>query len=137
MASLDIDNSSRRHRIRFRFAGRSYKRSLKTTDRYEAMTVKGRVEETIRLLERGRLEMSLNADPAAYIMSDGKINRKPLPPPIRTITELFDKYRKGLPEGAKEQTTLKGEEIHVGHLKRHLGPPHGLSSRTSICRVWC
>ncbi len=76
MASLDIDNYSKLHRIRFRFAGRSYKRSLKTTDRYEAMTVKGRVEETIRLLERGRLEMPLNADPAAYIMSDGKINRR-------------------------------------------------------------
>ena len=128
MASLDVDGSSRLHRIRFRFAGRSYKRSLKTTDRCEAMTVKGRVEETIRLLERGRLEMPLDADSAAYIMSDGRINRKPLPPPIRTVTELFDKYRKGLPEGAKEQTTLKCEEIHVGHLKRHLGPSRNVLS---------
>ena len=69
MASLELDPVSGRHRIRFRFAGRAYKRSLKTQDRREARAVVGRVDEMIRLLERGRLELPTGAEPGAFILS--------------------------------------------------------------------
>jgi len=69
MASLEADAASERFRIRFRYGGESYKRSLKTTDRCEANAILGRVEETIRLLERGRLEIPPDADPGVFILS--------------------------------------------------------------------
>ena len=65
MASIEFDEVSGRYRIRFRYGGKPYKRSLKTTEKREAETVVGRVEETIRLLERGRIDIPSGADPGA------------------------------------------------------------------------
>ncbi|MDQ3332593.1 MAG: hypothetical protein M3552_18420 [Planctomycetota bacterium] len=56
MAHLQLDSRNQRYLIRFRFAGIEYKRSLKTIDEVEAETIRSRAAETIRLLERGRLE---------------------------------------------------------------------------------
>ena len=120
MASLEYDAASSRYRLRFRYADRAYKRSLKTTDQCEAKTVASRVEETIRLLEHGRLEIPPDADPAAFILSDGKSNGKPTTPAIRTLEDLFALYTEKLPTGAKEVSTLEGEAIHRKHLLRHL-----------------
>ncbi|MFO0940047.1 MAG: hypothetical protein U0930_04705 [Pirellulales bacterium] len=53
MATLDHHPTSKHYLIRFRFAGRSYKRSLKTTNQKLAETAVARVEETI---SRGVLE---------------------------------------------------------------------------------
>lgn len=57
MAYLELDSTSGFYRVRFRYQGRPYKRSVKTADQAEAAGVVARVDETIRLLERGRLEM--------------------------------------------------------------------------------
>jgi hypothetical protein len=71
MASLEHDVVSCRFRIRFRYGGRPYKRSRKATHKAEARAVVGRVEETIRLIERGRLAMPPGAAPGSFILSDG------------------------------------------------------------------
>ena len=76
MASLLQDRASRCFHVRFRYAGQSYKRSLKTRDKREAKTVLSSVDETIRLIERGRLEMPPDADPGVFILSDGTRNGK-------------------------------------------------------------
>jgi hypothetical protein len=68
VAYLRYDESSGNYFIRFRYGGASINRSLKTNDRREAEAIRGRVNETILLLERGRLEMPPNADPAAFIL---------------------------------------------------------------------
>ena len=57
MPYLELDSASGFYRIRFRYQGRPYKRSLKTGDTVEANAASARVAETIRLLERGRLQM--------------------------------------------------------------------------------
>lgn len=120
MASLEHDPTSGHYRVRFRYDGRPYKRSLKTTERREADAVLGRIEETIRLLERGRLEMPPVADPGAFILSDGKRNGTPVTRQIHTLADLFKGYQKSTPKGAKAQTTLQTEGTHRGHLLRHL-----------------
>jgi integrase len=131
VASLEYDVASSRYRLRFRYADRSYKRSLKTTDQREARTVASRVEETIRLLEHGRLQIPPNADPAAFILSDGKSNGKPTAPAIRTLQDLFTLYTEKLPTGTKEVSTLAGEAIHRKHLLRHLKGSSVVSSMTA------
>ena len=90
MASIEFDEASGRYRIRFRYAGKPYKRSLKTTDKRDAGAVVGRVEETIRLLERGRLNIPPDADPGVFILSDGKLNGKLTAEQGYTLESLFD-----------------------------------------------
>jgi len=93
---------------------------LKTKIQREAYAVGGRVEETILLLERGRVEMPDHADPGEFILSDGKRFGKPVKPKIRTLSDLFQVYNRELPVGAKEETTLIGERRHQRSFKKHL-----------------
>ena len=90
MASLEYDANSGRYRIRFRYANIAYKRALKSKDKREAAAIVSRAEETIRLLEHGRLEIPAEADPGTFILSDGKLNGKPTAPTVRTLDDLFE-----------------------------------------------
>ena len=85
MASLRQDPETGIYRIRFRFQGRSYNRSLKTKKLKSASTILGRAEENLQLIERGRLEIPPKADPAKFILSDGKINGKPTCKPVAIL----------------------------------------------------
>ena len=131
MSSLEQDTKSGRYRLRFRYGGTAYKRSLKTKDKRHAELVLARVEETIGLLERGRLELPPDADPGTFILTDGKLREKPKAPKVRTLGDLFRIYRERLPEGAKEPTTLKTEETYIGHLLRHLGTSKAVRTVTA------
>ena len=62
MASLQHDRKSGKYRVRFRFAGSEYNRTLNTTDPVEAKATLARVEEIIRLIERGRLDLPTDID---------------------------------------------------------------------------
>src|SRR6266404_9332117 len=105
MAFLQFDEASGRYRIRFNFGGQEFKRSLKTKDRKVALGLQARVEETVRLLEQGRLGIPAGADPAAFILSDGKLNQKPVAQRLLTLAGLFAAYREQLPVGVKEEST--------------------------------
>ena len=78
----------------FRFAGREINRSLKTRSERTAQAVLQRVEETIDLVERGRLELPEDADLATFILSDGKIEKRHTCPKRQiTLGELFIEYK--------------------------------------------
>lgn len=89
MKHIRLDKKSGHYFVRFRYGSSSFNRSLKTNDRREANAINGRVTETLMLLERGRLEIPTNADPAAFILSDGKRQGKPIKPKVRTLSDLF------------------------------------------------
>src|SRR2546423_10071620 len=72
MASLEF--RSNRYRLGFRFGGKKYQHPLKTSNQREAEGCLGRLEENLRLLERGRLELPPDADLADFLLSDGKVN---------------------------------------------------------------
>ena len=119
MASIEQDPQSKRYRLRFRFAGRGCKRSLGTTSKREAIAAQVRFEETLRLVESGRLTIPPETDPIAFLLSDGRAtNTKPLK--LVTLGQLLDSYQEELPPGAKEDSTLYTEGIHLRHLKRLL-----------------
>lgn len=122
MASIFLDPASGVFQLRFRYEGQSYKRSLKTADEKEARSVQGRVEETLRLIERGRMDIPEGADPGIFILSDGKRLAKKEARVIRTLGDLFETYRKQTPAGSKEVVTLNGERTHEKHLLRLLKP---------------
>lgn len=123
MASLHKDKKSPNYSIRFRYDGRNINRSLGIGDRRKADGIRLRIDETLRLLENGRIEIPLGSDPIEFIFSDGKKTTKSL---VKTkslgLTAFHATYQEKLPEGRKENSTLEGERIHLKHLKKHLGP---------------
>lgn len=130
MANINRDTASGRFRIKFRYAGTEYQRSIKTTDRKAAEAVKARVEETLRLLALGRLDLPDGADVAGFVLSDGKRERKPTAPKALSLGGLFRTYRETLPPGAKEETTIQGEDRHIRHLTRLIGGTRTAQSLT-------
>jgi integrase len=121
MASIWKDPHSGRYHVRFRYAGVPYKRALGTAVEGEARAALVRINDTVKDIKRGRLQVPDGADPGLFIVSDGKIEKKPEAPALRTLADLFRIYEESLPNGAKEDSTLIGERIHMKHLKRHLG----------------
>jgi len=119
MASLHTDPQTGVFRIRFRFEGRAYNRSLKTKSPKTATCVLGRTEENLRLIRQGRLDVPAKVDPATFILSDGKINGQKKCQPI-TLAKLFETYQKRLPEAAKERLTVGLETTHIKNFRRIL-----------------
>jgi len=120
MASLFLDPLSCRFYVRFRYGGRTFKRSLKTSDLKRARGTVARVDETLALLHSGRLEMPVDADPAVFILSDGKRTDQVVERPVHSLGDLFDAYRQQRIPGVKEANTVKTEELHMRHLQRIL-----------------
>ena len=86
------------YRIKFRHAGRNVSHPLKTDDDDEAQGQLYRFEENLRLFERGRLELPAGADLATFLLSDGKLNHKPVAEKPTTLGNLFADYRARHPE---------------------------------------
>mgnify|MGYP003390237633 CR=1 FL=1 len=128
MASLRQVGKNARFLALFRFNGRQYQRALKTTQRKEALAQIARIEDIITLVERGRLAIPADVDPADFIVSDGRLTKPRMTSELVRLKEMFDAYRTGLPDGAKETQTISGEDIHIKHLTRHLGMNRAISS---------
>jgi integrase len=108
-------------RIRFRYGADKYDCSLNTNDETEAQDCVSRLEENLRLLLRGKIAPPPpGADLGVYLLSDGKLQGKPVVEKPLTLAELFDRYQQ-LPDGIKEKNTRYTEDIHIRHFKRLLG----------------
>ena len=65
--------------------------------------------------------MPEGADVAAFLLSDGRAMARPMLPKMRTLQQLLDAYMGSLPDGAIEESTRQGMDIHIAHLRRVLG----------------
>ncbi len=119
MAWLEREPSGQFH-VRFRIGSRKFKRSLKTKNESEAKTRRVRLEETVRLVESGRLTVPANVDLPTYLLSDGQFEQPLAVPNTVRLGELFDKYTESLPEGSMEANSLYTAKIHMNHLRRIL-----------------
>ena len=128
MAGLEQRNG--RYNVIVRFGGQRFVRSLKTDDEEEAMSRKMRLEENIRLVESGRLQLPEGADVITFLLSDGKLSQKPVAERTLTLSQIFDEFFAAIPEGNLEATTLDGMKLHSRHLKRVLGNLHAVQQLT-------
>ena len=119
MASLLFDDKWQSFYVRFRYGGRSFKRSLGTANQKLARGQVARVEEMLLLLRRGRLTIPPAADPAAYILSDGRLLHDS-ESRLVTLAELTTAFQANRIDGHKEASTIKTEDIHIRHLLRFL-----------------
>jgi integrase len=107
-------------KLGFRWAGKLYKRSLKTTSEEQANILLGRVNANLHDVELGRLEPPEGADLLAFLLTDGrKVTTKPQR--VVTLGKLLEEYIESVPEGSKEKSSIYTEKIHVKHLKECLG----------------
>ncbi|MEZ6059129.1 MAG: hypothetical protein R3C19_02085 [Planctomycetaceae bacterium] len=114
MASIQQDRSGNYH-IAFRFGGKRYKRSLKTKHNRKADAAACHVEENIRLIGAGRLELPDDVDIPTYLMSDGNLKQKPQIASTIRLKDLFREYQQETPDGSLEDTTLKVIGVHMRH----------------------
>ncbi|MCB0327918.1 MAG: tyrosine-type recombinase/integrase [Bdellovibrionales bacterium] len=114
----------------FRYSGRQFRRSTETADQKEATLTKYRIEETLRLLKQGRVELPEDADPGVWIFSAGKIKEKQSVSKAndKTFGKICDSYLEDQVD--KAITTQNSEEIHVRHLKRYFSDSVYLPSLT-------
>ena len=75
MAWVQQDPSGNYH-VSFRFGGRKFKRSLHTRKQDAADGLARRIEENIKLADRGILTIPAGADIPTFLLSDGKALRK-------------------------------------------------------------
>ena len=121
MAWLQKITASGTYHVSFRFAGRKFKRSLETKSESRAQEMAGRIQENIRLVERGVLTIPPGADIPTFLVSDGKVVGPIELPTVTTLGELLGRYEKAIGGGAVEDSTLYTIRIHSKHLKRILG----------------
>lgn len=124
MASVQFDPVSKQYRVRFRFGGKAYFRTLNTTSEAEARALAGRAESVINALSQGFLTVPPGHDPADFILAGGKstqaisvIDR----PKSITLATLFETYERELTPGSKEANTRDTERTHRRHFVAHFG----------------
>jgi hypothetical protein len=132
MAGLHKDPASGFYRIQFRYGGRQFNKSLKTKDEREAESIRGRVDETLSLLQRGRITIPDGADVGLFILSDGKVTAKPVAEPLQdatalTLGKLIDTYLAS-PPANKEGGTIKVERSYLANVVRIMGESTRLDS---------
>lgn len=121
MASIEQRGKS--FRIVFRLNSQKFSRSLNTCSRRTAEASLARLEDNLRRVNIGTLEIPDSVDPASFLLSDGN-PAAPSPKPRQTLVtlgKLLDRYRSQLPDGSIEESTRRCLDIHIRHLKRGLG----------------
>ncbi len=116
-----LERRGKRFRVVFRFQDQRFLAVLKTTDAKEAEACRGRVEENLRLVERGRLTVPAGADLGLFLLSDGKLEQPVSLARTVRLAELFATYQTQFTAGAKEVITRAMEDIHMNHLSRIIG----------------
>lgn len=113
-------NPSGHFYICFRFGGRRFKRSLKTKSERVANSKRVRLEDTIGLVEAGRIDLPAGADIPTFLLSEGKKTDKTTIKDSQ-LGSLFDGFFEVLPKGNLEPSSIKTMKTHRKHLERILG----------------
>jgi integrase len=121
MATIEKDAASGIYRVRFRYGGQQFNRSLKLKDERKAANAAGRIEEFLGLIEAGHVTVPDDVDAGRFIISGGKQTEKPKAPQAASVGEVCRRYLESMIDGTKSVNTVEGEKIHIEHLKRHLG----------------
>jgi hypothetical protein len=121
VAWLYQDPLSKNYKVCFRFRGRSYKKSLKTTKGNDAQVILGGVKRTLLRLEQNLLDLPADADILTFVMSDGKQTKKPSQPQVETLQGLNDPYGSACSVGAMEENSLDTTKLHLRHFVATFG----------------
>jgi integrase len=130
MASIHSRPDGNWH-ISFRLGGKQFKPSLRTTTERKAKGMQVLVDETLQLIDTGRIVLPPHAtrqEVINFVLSGGKHSAKPKISVAVNLASAVDQYFADYIAG-KEASTIAGERIHMDHLLRVLD---GRTPLTSI-----
>lgn len=105
---------------RFRYEGKEYKKSLKTTRKADAEAAMHAVERAIHGLATGMLQIPPGVDPGDFILSGGTLKQAARRRPrVPTLASLIEEYLDG--QGHKARSTAYTEGVHLRNLLKKLG----------------
>jgi integrase len=116
-----LERRGERFRVVFRFRNQKFHVNLKASEPKDADACLARLEENLRLVERGRLAVPPGADLGLFLLTDGKLERPVELARTVRLAVMFETYRTEFTAGAKEAITREMEDIHLNHLVRILG----------------
>jgi integrase len=130
MAWLEQHPTSAHFKICFRWGGKKFKKTVKTTSLSDAEIALARFNENLNLLERGRMELPPGADIGTFLLSDGKLNGQPpaSSPALLTLGDLREAYVAVHSNGALEENSLATVCMHLRHVVATLGKSFRLAS---------
>lgn len=116
MARLQTKNGT--FILKFRYKGRDYTRSLKTSDKEVATVALHEAKNVIVSLDRGWLAVPSGVLAADYIASGGHMEAIVEKPIMPTINQAVDEYLAHL--GHLAESTRGTTKIHLGHLQEKM-----------------
>jgi hypothetical protein len=98
MASIWQDDRSGKWVVGFVYSRKHFVRSCRTKSEETARSARVLVEETLQMLNTGRLIMPVDADPGVWILSGGKLSAKPKTNgrSLVKVGELCDAFHTGM-----------------------------------------
>jgi integrase len=116
----------------FRFQGRRFNFTVGKVTEQQARAKGAEVDETLGLIERGRLTLPEGVPFEDFVAAGGKAPVISARPETTTLRKLADHYLATHANGALEATTLCTARIHLNHVTRSLGERFRVQSLTLL-----
>ena len=131
MAWLEKDRRTGIFQVVVRLENGKLKRSLKTEDEKEANSILGTIENTIKAINQGWIDIPDDIDLGEFLISGGKATTKQKLQRQLMLSELFDRYFASLPADSLEQSTVKCMQIHERQLYDVFGKTYSLAKMST------
>jgi integrase len=116
----------------FRFRGKRHYFAIGNLTEQQANAKAAEVDETLDLIERGRLTVPEGVDFEDFVAAGGKIPAVAARPETITVRQLFDHYLKTHGNGTIEASSLKTAKTHLNQVAETLGERFRIQSLTVI-----
>ncbi len=103
---------------RFRYQGKEFKKSLRTTNPTDARAAMHSVEQVLHRLATGQIQIPPGVDPGDFILSGGTLQaaRRSRAPSLNTLVQDYLAS-----QAHKAASTVYTEGVHLRNLLRHFG----------------
>src|SRR4051794_32127043 len=116
----------------FRFRGKRYYFAIGNLTEQQAKAKSSEVDETLDLIERGRLTVPEGVGLEDFVAAGGKVPAVAARPETITVRQLFDHYLKTHGNGTIETSSLGTARTHLNQVAESLGERFRIQSLTVI-----
>jgi integrase len=116
----------------FRFQGRRYYFTVGNVSEAQALAKGAEVDETLALLERGRLSVPEGVTLEDFVAAGGKVPKVSARPETVTARQLFDSYLDTHSNGTIEESSLATARAHLNQFAETIGERFRIQALTLL-----
>src|SRR5262245_48602171 len=116
----------------FRFQGRRYYFTVGNVSEAQALAKGAEVDETLGLLERGRLTVPEGVTLEDFVAAGGKVPKVSARPETVTARQLFDSYLVTHSNGTIEESSLGTARTHLNQFAQTIGERFRMQALTLL-----